>query len=123
MSWLELLALVEGLPDDSATRAALAGDRDGRRWTQQTWLMAYQINLLQLLIRIQWVTGGVKGQPDLHAVDVPEHDRAPGPADARRAQLLQEMAQRRPKNRAGPGDLAAVDAALKARRGSMNQPS
>lgn len=121
MPWLELLTLVEGLPENSATKAALTGDRADRRWTQQTWLMAYQINLLQLLIRIQWTSGGIKGNPDLHAVDVPNLERAPSQADGRRARLLEEMARRRPRNRsADPGDLAALDAALKSR---LSQPN
>lgn len=122
MSWLELLCLVEGLPADSATKAALAGDTEGRRWTQQDWLLTYQINLLQLLIRIQWVAGGIKGAaPDLHQVNVPALKRAPTEQDVRREKQLQQMAQYRPKRAApGSGDLAALDAALKARSGAVN---
>lgn len=120
MSWLELLCFVEGLPEDSATKAALAGDIKGRRWTHLDWMAAYQANLLQLLIRIQWAASGIKGSPDLQPVDLPELERPPDPADQRRAALLQEMAQRRPKTRTAQGDLAVLDAALKARRGSAN---
>lgn len=122
MSWLELLCLIEGLPADSATKAALAGDTEGRRWTQQDWLLTYQINLLQLLIRIQWAAGGIKGAaPDLHQVNVPALKRAPTEQDVRRGRQLEQLAQYRPKRDApGPGDLAALDAAFKARRGAAN---
>lgn len=119
MSWLELLCFVEGLPEDSATKAALAGDTKGRRWTDRDWMAAYQANLLQMLIRIQWVAGGLQGTPDLQAVPVPELVHEPSEADLRKAALLQKMARHRPRNR-GQDDLAVLDAALKARSGSMN---
>jgi hypothetical protein len=119
MSWLELLEFVEALPADSATSAALAGDTKGRRWTDRDWMAAYQANLLQMLIRIQWAAGGIKGTPDLHTVPVPELVHEPSEADLHKAALLQEMARHRPRNR-GQGDLAVLDAALKARRGTTN---
>jgi len=125
MSWLELLCFVEGLPEDSATKAALAGDTEGRRWTQADWLAAYQANLLQILIRIQWAGHGIKGTPDLHPVEVPVLDIPPSDEDIsrmeRREQQLQALSRLRPVE-AIPGrdELAALDASLKSRRGSVN---
>jgi hypothetical protein len=124
MSWLELLCLVEGLPDDSATKAALAGDTAGRRWTDRDWMAAYTANLLQILIRIQWAGHGIKGSPDLRPVDVPTLDRPPSDEDLRRAerreQQLQQLARLRPRGAATGRDLAALDADLRARRGTVN---
>lgn len=125
MSWLELLSFVEALPEDSATKAALAGDTDGRRWTQADWLAAYQATLLQILIRIQWAGHGIKGAPDLRPVDVPVLDRPPSAEDIlrdqQRQQLLIQLSKKGPgQGPAGRDDLAVLDAALKARRGSVN---
>jgi len=119
MSWLELRDLVDALPADSATKAALAGDREGRRWTQQDHLLATLANLLMILIRIEWVAGRLKGNaPDLKAVEGPELKREPRERDAQRARLLQEMARHRPRSgSAPPQDLAALNAALEGRQG------
>ncbi|SCD77488.1 hypothetical protein GA0115253_101704, partial [Streptomyces sp. Termitarium-T10T-6] len=54
MNWAELRDLVQHLPEDSATKAAAAGDVDGRRWTQNTYLHAAQYNALLLMIRVLW---------------------------------------------------------------------
>lgn len=62
MNWAELRDLVQALPEDSATKAALAGDIEGRRWASSTYLMAAQYNLLQLVARILW-TAHLKGRP------------------------------------------------------------
>ncbi|MFE7485460.1 hypothetical protein [Streptomyces sp. NPDC057552] len=71
MNWAELRDLVEHLPDDSATKAAAAGDVDGRRWTQSTYLQAAQYNALLLMIRVLW-TAHLKGHPpDMPPVDSP----------------------------------------------------
>lgn len=122
MSWTELLCFVEGLPADSATRAALAGDTEGRRWADRDWMAAYTASLLQILIRIQWAGHGIKGSPDLRPVDVPTLERPPSDDDVRREerrqQLLRRMHRMRPRDRAGQQDLAALDAALKARQGA-----
>jgi hypothetical protein len=118
MSWLELLEFVESLPADSATKAALAGDREGRRWTQQDHLLAYLVNLVILLIRVQWVAGRLQGKaPDLQVVEGPELESEPSEKDAQRARMLQEMARHRPRSPSDPPDLAAMNAALKARQG------
>ncbi|MEU6058006.1 hypothetical protein [Streptomyces sp. NPDC047097] len=71
MTWAELRDLVDALPADSATKAAAAGDRDGRRWSQDTYIHAATYNLLALLVRVQW-TAHLKGNPpDMGAMDPP----------------------------------------------------
>lgn len=62
MNWAELRDLVDALPEDSATKAATAGDIEGRRWTQDTYAIAATYNALLMLIRIQWAAQ-LKGQP------------------------------------------------------------
>lgn len=62
MNWAELRDLVTALPEDSATKAALAGDVEGRRWDSATFLAAAQYNALLMLVRILW-TAHLKGRP------------------------------------------------------------
>lgn len=62
MNWAELRDLVQALPEDSATKAALAGDTEGRRWDSATFLAAAQYNALLMLVRILW-TAHLKGRP------------------------------------------------------------
>ena len=62
MTWAELRDLVVALPEDSATKAAAAGDADGHRWNQTTYMQATITNLLQLLAQIQW-KAHLKGEP------------------------------------------------------------
>lgn len=84
MTWSELRDLVDALPEDSATKAAAAGDRDGYRWSQQTYLQATTVNLLQLLTQVMW-RAHLKGDP-------PALDPVEGPrleADEQRAALSQ----------------------------------
>lgn len=117
MSWLELLEFVEGLPRDSATKAAMAGDREGRRWSEQNYLLATLVNLMMLLIRIQWVAGRLKGSaPDMKPVDSPDLSQDSSEAKSRRSRLLREMARHSPTKRTQ--DLAALDARLRGRQGS-----
>lgn len=72
MSWAELRDLVDAFPEDSATKAAVAGDVEGRRWSQATYLQAAQYNALILLIRLAWTGWQFKGTPpDLKAADPP----------------------------------------------------
>ncbi|MYU24636.1 hypothetical protein [Streptomyces sp. SID8352] len=61
MNWAELRDLVQALPEDSATKAALAGDIDGQRWSASTFLAAAQYNALLMLVRILW-TAHLKGK-------------------------------------------------------------
>ncbi|WP_329376027.1 hypothetical protein [Streptomyces sp. NBC_01483] len=93
MNWAELRDLVDALPEDSATRAAAAGDVEGRRWSQQTFLLATQANLLQMAVRILW-TAHLKGSPpDMPPVEPPkledeQHDELAEARAARNEALL-----------------------------------
>lgn len=74
MNWAELRDLVEALPEDSATKAAIAGDSEARRWTSSTYLMAANYNALLMLLRIQW-TAHLKGKPpEMEPVQPPRLD-------------------------------------------------
>jgi hypothetical protein len=119
MSWTELRDFVDALPEDSATKAALAGDREGRRWSQESYLLAFIANLLGLLIRIQWAAGRLKGKaPDLPTVSGPDLDRPPNETTGQRAQLLAQMARYRPRSPSPEqGDLASFNDRLRARSG------
>ncbi|WP_237405842.1 hypothetical protein [Streptomyces sp. M2CJ-2] len=84
MTWAELRDLVQALPEDSATKAALAGDTEGRRWDSATFLAAAQYNALLMVVRILW-TAHLKGRPPemepihppvLEAHDVDDEARA-----------------------------------------------
>ncbi|MFJ3083033.1 hypothetical protein ACIPJG_25215 [Streptomyces halstedii] len=71
MNWAELRDLVDHLPEDSATRAAVAGDEEGRRWTQDTYVAASTYNAVLLMIRILWAAH-LKGKPpDMDTIDPP----------------------------------------------------
>ncbi|MFF3094136.1 hypothetical protein [Streptomyces cyaneofuscatus] len=82
MNWAELRDLVEHLPEDSATKAAAAGDVDGRRWTQGTYLQAAQYNALLLMIRVLWAAH-LKGEPP----DMPPVESPATEADEKQAEL------------------------------------
>lgn len=72
MNWAELRDLVDGLPEDSATRAAEAGDEQGQRWTQQTYIQAATYNITLMVLRVLW-TAHLKGSPpDLESLSPPE---------------------------------------------------
>ncbi|NEA22587.1 hypothetical protein [Actinomadura bangladeshensis] len=60
---IELAALYDWLPEDSATKAAQAGDEKGRRWGEQEWMLAAQITYLQTVVSILWVGLQLKGRP------------------------------------------------------------
>lgn len=82
MNWAELRDLVEHLPEDSATKAATAGDVDGRRWTQNTYLQAATYNAVLLMIRVLWAAH-LKGEPP----DMPPVESPTTEADERQAEL------------------------------------
>lgn len=63
MSWTELGALVDWLPMESATKAAMRDDALDRRWGEHEYMQATTIILLQALIRIAWVGGRLEGEP------------------------------------------------------------
>ncbi|MFS4103756.1 hypothetical protein [Streptomyces sp. PD-S100-1] len=85
MNWAELRDLVVALPEDSATKAALAGDMDGRRWTAATFLGAAQYNALLILIRILWAAHLKGHPPEMEPVDPPRMDAAEADDEARAA--------------------------------------
>ncbi|MFF9003669.1 hypothetical protein ACF1GW_38890 [Streptomyces achromogenes] len=62
MTWAELRDLIVALPEDSATKAAAAGDAEGRRWNQAAYMQATEVNLLQLMVQILW-KAHLKGDP------------------------------------------------------------
>jgi len=102
MNWAELRDLVVALPEDSATKAALAGDEDGYRWTQHTYMQATQVNLLQLLAQILW-KAHLKGEPpDMSPVEPPklaadrENDALTEARNARNKAALDRLAPPRP---------------------------
>ncbi|MGW0920081.1 hypothetical protein ACWD3J_13825 [Streptomyces sp. NPDC002755] len=72
MNWAELRDLVQALPEDSATKAALAGDVTGRRWSSHTFLAAAQYNALLMLVRILWAAHLKGSPPDMEPVQPPE---------------------------------------------------
>ncbi|MGW5291476.1 hypothetical protein [Streptomyces bacillaris] len=82
MNWAELRDLIEHLPEDSATKAATAGDVDGRRWTQGTYLQAATYNAVLLMIRVLWAAH-LKGEPP----DMPPVESPTTEADERQAEL------------------------------------
>jgi hypothetical protein len=74
MNWAELRDLVDAMPEDSATKAAEAGDVDDRRWTQDTYLHAASYNALLLMIRILWIAHLKGNPPDMDSIDAPARD-------------------------------------------------
>lgn len=63
MPLIELAAYYGWLPEESATKAAQAGDEHGRRWSEREWMLAAQITYLQSIIQILWVGLRIKGRP------------------------------------------------------------
>lgn len=86
MNWAELRDLIEALPEDSATKAAMAGDCDKRRWSEDTYIAASAYNALLLLVKVMW-TAHLKGAPpDLATIDPPHLD-----GDERAEELAQAI--------------------------------
>jgi hypothetical protein len=84
MTWSELRDLVIALPEDSATKAAAAGDHGGYRWSQMTYMQATLVNLQQLMAQILW-KAHLKGEPpQMSPVEPPKLD-----ADEQRDQLAE----------------------------------
>lgn len=113
MNWAELRDLVDALPEDSATRAAEAGDRDGARWTQSTYIGASSYNALLLLVRILWKAHLQGDPPDLQTIQPPVMDgdersqELAEAIDARNRAVLERM---RPSTT--PADEAAKQAEI-----------
>lgn len=73
---IELAAFYGWLPEESATRAAQAGDDKGRRWAEREWLAAAQVTYLQTVLQILWVGLRLKGNPPKMApVNTPAYTR------------------------------------------------
>ena len=113
MTWSELRDLVINLPEDSATKAADAGDTDGYRWNQTTYMQATITNLLQLLAQIQW-KAHLKGDPPaMSPVEPPrlksdeERDALAEARAARNMAVLDSLAPQR-----GPVDAAKQKAEI-----------
>lgn len=108
MNWPELRDLVQALPEDSATKASHAGDKDGYRWSQQTYLAATTVNLLQLIAATLW-KAHLKGEPpEMKPVEPPrlaadeERDQLAEARAARNRALLDSL-----RPRQAPADTAA----------------
>ena len=113
MTWSELRDLVVALPEDSATKAAAAGDTDGYRWNQGTYMQATEVNLLQLIAATLW-RAHLKGDPpDMSPVEPPkltadtQRDALAEAKAARNKALLDSYAPRR-----GPVDAAKKQAEI-----------
>ena len=91
MNWAELRDLVQALPEDSATKAALAGDVDGRRWSSATFIGAAQYNAMLMLVRILW-TAHLKGRPpEMEPIQAPRLERLE--ADDQAKAMAQQRAE------------------------------
>jgi hypothetical protein len=89
MTWSELRDLVSALPEDSATKAAAAGDSEGYRWSQNTYLHATTVNVLQLIATTLW-KAHLKGEPpEMNPVEPPRLA-----ADEQRDQLAEAKTAR-----------------------------
>ncbi|MBO2459821.1 hypothetical protein [Actinomadura violacea] len=51
---IELYGLWEWLPSTSATKTAMAGVVDDRRWGDTEWLLAAQVTHLRTLLQVAW---------------------------------------------------------------------
>jgi hypothetical protein len=113
MSWAELRDLVDALPEDSATRAAEAGDLEGARWSQSTYIGASQYNALLMLIKILWKAHLQGDPPDLQTIQPPrmeDDERAQELAAAINARNEAVLERMRPNR--GPVDEAAEQAEI-----------
>lgn len=100
MTLRRLHVLVSQLPPDSRTKAKLAGDREGRRWSESTHLQADQHELLQLL-RIEQISAGL---PKEEQHKVPKLQRVPRPGHG-------DDADHQGDSASGPEDLSPEDLA------------
>lgn len=113
MTWSELRDLVVALPEDSATKAAAAGDDEGHRWNQHTYMQATEVNLLQLVAQILW-KAHLKGEPPAMSPMEPpklaadqERDALTEARNRRNAAVLESLAPSK-----GPVDAAAKQAEI-----------
>ncbi|MCP9947280.1 hypothetical protein [Actinomadura madurae] len=93
MPLIEVAAYYGWLPEESATKSAQAGDKAGRRWSEQEWMQAAQITYLQTIISILWVGQRLKGRPPKSApVSVPVYAR-PDPTPEEKAKQDAHLAR------------------------------
>lgn len=113
MTWSELRDLVMALPEDSATKAAASGDTDGYRWSQQTYLFATTVNLLQLIAQTLWKAHLKGDPPPMTAVEPPklavdeQREALAAARNARNRAVLERLAPQQ-----GPVDQAAQQAEI-----------
>ncbi|WP_086559397.1 hypothetical protein, partial [Streptomyces africanus] len=90
---------------------AAAGDREGYRWSQQTYMQATEVNLLQLLAQILW-KAHLKGEPpEMRPVEPPKlaaDDQRDALAEARNARNMAVLESLAPAK--GPVDTAVQQA-------------
>lgn len=92
MNWHELWDLAQALPEDSATKAALAGDVDQRRWTQTDYGVAAMYNALLVVIRILW-TAHLKGDPpQMRPIEPPRTEEDEAAQEARAVKAVRNRA-------------------------------
>ncbi|MEC4016101.1 hypothetical protein [Streptomyces sp. H27-D2] len=97
MTWAELRDLIDGLPQESATKSALAGDVEGKRWSQDTYIGAAQYNVSLLMIRVLWAAHLKGSAPEMELMDPPrleQDDRlaeAAAALDARNRAVLDRL--------------------------------
>lgn len=109
MSWAELRDLVQALPEDSATKAVLAGDVDGRRWSSDTFLLAAVYNSLLMLNRTQHLAHLKGPPPELQPIRPPalngdEDEEAQAEANSRAEKFLDQFSPG-----TAPGEQADID--------------
>ena len=92
MDWAELRDLVDALPEDSATKAAMAGDVDGRRWSQDTYALASLYNATLMTIRVLWAANLKGSPPDMQVIHPPRLEADVEAAERRAEQDARAMA-------------------------------
>ncbi|MFD3520408.1 hypothetical protein [Streptomyces sp. NPDC058653] len=111
MNWAELRDLVEHLPENSATKAAAAGDLDGRRWTQDTYAVASTYNAILLMIRVLWAAHLKGNPPDMAVIDPPrmEADEEKARQEAAAEKRAMAILDRYSPTASTPADDADID--------------
>lgn len=92
MTWAELRDLTDALPEDSATKAAMAGDIDGRRWSQDTYALASIYNATLMTIRVLWAAHLKGAPPDMQAIHPPRLEADVAAAERQAEQDARAMA-------------------------------
>lgn len=99
---IELAAYYQWLPEESATKAAQAGDKAARRWSEQDWMVALQVTYTRLMLQVLWIGLRLKGSPPKTApVKTPEYHR-PQKAKADQKKQAEHLARVRSLRRFAP---------------------